>query len=938
MNASGPSWERLEPLLEQVLDLPAHTRPAWLRRHCADAALRDEVTAILAADTARGAQIDALASSDNPWAIAEAALPFAMPEVPGYRILSLLGEGGMASVFLAERTVSGTVQQVALKRLRLSVHDLVERRRFEAEQRILARLEHSGIARFIDAGIARDGVPWYAMEYVEGQELIEWCDARRIGIDQRLALFVDICQAVHYAHQHLVIHRDIKPSNILVDEEGRIKLLDFGVAKLLDPDTGRPDATRTEHRRLTPAYAAPEQFDGKVSTASDVYALGVLLTELVSGSRPAVATVTAQDRFGKIVIGSREAAVRDTSPQALSKLLARDVGMIARKAMRMEPEQRYGSALGMAEDIEAWRQGRPVDARRGDWTYRAGCFVRRHLTAVAAAAVLILILLGATIFSLRQANRANTQAEISSTVQRVMEGMLGPLYESLPPDQAPKLEVLVSNSVAKLADGDEHKPAVQAELLAMFARTYQRIHNSERALELAKRSYDFNLASFGADDPRSVRALAFRGSAKFFTDDADGARQDLERARAAMRRIGDTGREYIEAGDTLAFLMQDLDGGESGLDLLKQSLVERIAQFGPASLETAEGHTALGFMHQRLRQYAQSIVSHRMAHEIYLQHGDLRRAAESLSSVGWTECWTGNCNKGAEDMEAVLALFGQIKGKEHPVPQWVFDRVCVMHLIIDNLERAEQTCAKAVELARLFYDPDSNLRARAVAHLAKVRVQQGRLSEARTIMHEVRDRLVAAGAPDVDIWYIDRVLSDQQLISGEYEAMRDGLLPPILANAFPGQPMVPLMMARLALACHYAPSEKCPRDLIERVDRDLAKPHRADGPHFTALLPLVRLALAQGKPREALRRLGQIEQGAARPDSNVSANHRYMKVAAMFRGEAQAALGKHAEALRNLKIAETDFAERFPADHPFRLRVAADLRQLQSGYRRKHGD
>src|SRR3546814_560105 len=160
--------------------------------------------------------------------------------------------------------------------------------------------------------------------------------------------------------------------------------------------------------------------------------------------------------------------------------------------MRKEPELRYGSAQAMAEDIQAWCRGLPVDARRGDWLYRTGCFVRRHALGVTVTAILIAVLLGATAFSLRQANRANTQAEISSAVQGAMEDMLGPLYESLPPDQAPKMEALVDNSVARLSDGDDRKPAVQAELLAMFARTYDRIGRNRQALDLARRSYDFN--------------------------------------------------------------------------------------------------------------------------------------------------------------------------------------------------------------------------------------------------------------------------------------------------------------------------------------------------------------------------------------------------------------------------------------------------------------
>ena len=354
-------WSDIDALLDELFEQPDELRRGWLDEHCEDAELHAMVLSLLAADSVHAAELEARAAAAHEWLSAHAV---ELPEIPGYRVIELIGEGGMASVFLAERRLGETVQRVALKRLRLNVYDPAERRRFEHEHRVLARLEHPNIAHLLDAGIAPDGVPWFAMEYVEGQPLVAWCDSRRLGIDARLALFADICAAVQHAHQHLVIHRDLKPSNIHVDNEGNVKLLDFGIARLLEPDTDRPDGTRTELRRLTPGYAAPEQYAGLTTTATDIYALGVILVELLSGQKPSSRDANSNPRHS-LAVTQEAADARSSSPRVLERLLAGDVGAVARKATRSESALRYGSAQALADDLVAFRTGRPVAARRG---------------------------------------------------------------------------------------------------------------------------------------------------------------------------------------------------------------------------------------------------------------------------------------------------------------------------------------------------------------------------------------------------------------------------------------------------------------------------------------------------------------------------------------------------------------------------------------------
>ncbi|HEX7690517.1 MAG TPA: serine/threonine-protein kinase, partial [Burkholderiaceae bacterium] len=274
-------WPEIEPLIDRLFDVPADERAEWLRTHCGDAGVRAFVAQAL--DDAPGVQ--SLERGMAQWLPALVdELDATLPAIPGYRVLRFVGAGGMASVFEAQRELPGGPQTVALKLLRIDVHDADERRGFLREQRILARLQHPHIAQLLDAGFTPTGTPFLALEFVAGDDLVAHCERHALGTRERLALFMDVCAAVEHAHRNLIVHRDLKPSNVLVGAEGRVKLVDFGIAKLL---TGDAEPTRTQARRLTRAYAAPEQFAGEATTTSiDVYALGVLLAELLGGRRP----------------------------------------------------------------------------------------------------------------------------------------------------------------------------------------------------------------------------------------------------------------------------------------------------------------------------------------------------------------------------------------------------------------------------------------------------------------------------------------------------------------------------------------------------------------------------------------------------------------------------------------------------------------------------
>jgi serine/threonine-protein kinase len=365
-------------------------------------------------------------------------------------VLREIGRGGMGTVYLAER--SDVARRVALKLVRdpMAAPERVER--FRLERRVLARLDHPHIARLLDAGVAPDagtphgGTPWFAMELVEGAPIDRACDARRLTVAERLALFEQVCEAVQYAHEHLVVHRDLKPSNILVTDDGRVKLLDFGIAKLLDDAAGEGEAlTGTGVRLLTPEYAAPEQLRGApVTTATDVYALGVVLYELLTGCHPQRArrrTPGASTDAPWYVLPSEPAppsavaaraesaaasAARGTTPPRLARRLRGDLDTVILRALAAEPARRYASAHQLLDDLRRHRIGLPVAARRTTWRYRARKFVARNRASVAALASLVVLLAGVAGWTTYQ--QAAVVRERDRARQEAARGRLGATF------------------------------------------------------------------------------------------------------------------------------------------------------------------------------------------------------------------------------------------------------------------------------------------------------------------------------------------------------------------------------------------------------------------------------------------------------------------------------------------------------------------------------
>ncbi len=392
-----------------------------------------------------------------------------------YRIVREIGRGGMGAVYLAERDDEHYHQQVAIKLIKPGLGGDVIRRRFRNEMQILAELNHPNIARLFDAGTTDDGLPYLVMEYVEGSAINAYCDQHQLSVEQRLKLFSTVCEAVQYAHQHLVIHRDIKPGNILVTSEGLPKLVDFGIAKLLGRGNLGSDLTATAMPFMTPQYASPEQVRAEsVTTATDVYSLGVVLYELLSGRAPY--------RFRSRVPHEVAKTICDEDPQPLPrtrKPLHGDLDNIVLMAMRKEPQRRYATAEQLSEDIQRHLNGLPVRARQDTFSYRAGKFIRRQKVAVTAAAVVALTLLAgiiATTWQVRvaRAERARSERRFNE-VRQLANSIVFEVHDAVAnlPGSTPARSLIVQrglkylDSLAKDAAGDR---GLQRELAAAYEK------------------------------------------------------------------------------------------------------------------------------------------------------------------------------------------------------------------------------------------------------------------------------------------------------------------------------------------------------------------------------------------------------------------------------------------------------------------------------------
>jgi tRNA A-37 threonylcarbamoyl transferase component Bud32 len=588
-------WQQVDRVFQAAVDLPPGDRPAFLAEACqADDELRREVESLIESHEQAGSFIEN--------ATLETTAPFARDEHPDrlgpYRILRELGRGGMGRVYLAEQEGEGFRRQVALKVIERHADDTEVGRRFREERRILAGLEHPGIARFYDAGRSSEGAWFLALEYVEGQDLRTFVERRGLDLRSRVGLFLQVLDAVDFAHRRLVIHRDLKPGNVLVDAQGRAKLLDFGIAKILDPEQDAED-TRTQRPAFTLAYASPEQLRGeRITVATDVYSAGVMLYELLVGrrpfDRPATTSPVPDPQAPSTAARQRAATVREgpeNGPLVRWRDLAGDLDAITLKALRPSPDSRYPSAASFAEDLRRWQAGEPVEARRGGRRYRLAKFVTRHHVALAAAAAVLLALAGGLSVALLQRSRAlAAQAQAERTVadlHALTQSMLFEIHDGvrLLPNSL-KVRDTILQKATEVLDRLSTTAGDDPRLLADLASGYRQLGT------LYKAHPAFGGRSFGQPKVairhfERARLLRERVAA------LPGA--GFDERLAAARSLLDLAQPQLYAGDAAAFT-RSIEAGLSRLQALEGAAPDpTVLLFWRAAAHTRAWHHATVF-------------------------------------------------------------------------------------------------------------------------------------------------------------------------------------------------------------------------------------------------------------------------------------------------------------------------------------------------------
>ncbi len=714
-------WQRLSPLLDALFELEEGER----ERHLAelresDPALAAELEELIALEHGSESFL-----SEPVVSLAPSARSGAM--VGPYRLDLLLGEGGMGQVWSAARADGLYQRRVALKLLRPGLADPNLRLRFTRERQILARLEHPHIARLLDAGISNDNQPYLALEYVEGEPITDYCRNRSVPLETRLALFHQICEAVSHAHANLIVHRDLKPSNIMVTPGGEVRLLDFGIAKLLDTENKTLDRTRTGVRAFTLHYAAPEQVRGEpVTTMTDVYSLGVVLYELLADTKPYRLKRQTDAEWEEAILAHdpqrpSQALLRATSEAATqhdaaglrrrARALIGDLDNITLKALAKRPEQRYASVEALSLDLQRHQAGRPVQARAQSLGYRIRKYVHRHRWALATGTLVATVLVGALGIVAWQAREAAREAARAQAMQDFVIG----LFESagIAADGKPlSVEDLLKAGEEGGRGLSSRQPGARAEILGVIARIHISRGNYRAALDVLGQQAAMIAAM--SDPPSSLRLQAATQTGR------------------AQRLLGES-RQCI---DTMQPLM---DSARREQVQLASQVAEYYSQLGRCRRAIGESRTARALFEKSMALRRDPL-------------GDQIGAVENMTDLAALHSDVGESQQALQGFRDALAQLRAAEGDKHPLAVDILRSIGVVQREQGDTDGAGKTLREAIALGMQQLGPRHPSTLSARRQLAGVYLDQGRLLAAEEEFREVQRALIArVGRDHIDV-------------------------------------------------------------------------------------------------------------------------------------------------------------------------------------------
>jgi serine/threonine protein kinase/tetratricopeptide (TPR) repeat protein len=774
-------WRKLSPYLDEALDVPVDDRASWLAALSArDTALAADLQTLLAEHAAAderkflaGAVVTSLHAGRSSSLVGQV--------VGAYRLVSTIGQGGMGTVWLAERCDGRFEGRAAVKLLNIALMGRAVEGRFRREGHILARVTHPHIAHLIDAGVTDAGQPYLVLELVDGRPIDRYCAEQALPLDARIRLFLQVLDAVAHAHANLIVHRDIKPPNILVGADGQVKLLDFGVAKLLESESGEAAGTSALTREagaaLTPEFAAPEQLThGRVTTATDVYALGLVLQILLAGRHPAdgalgspAALIRAivedePPRMSEVVFGppgdpatqSLHAERCGTTPARLRRALRGDLDTIVARALKKSPTERYASVSALADDLRRYLRGDPIGSRPDSLRYRAAKFVRRHARAIGATAAVVAIL-AATIgfYTTRLASerdRAQREAARASKVSDALTGLLMTVdpISNRATREGLTVRGLLDAGVDRVQQQLADEPAAQADILTSLGGVYRRFGAYDQAQRLLEQALVSGEQAFGDEHLRIAQTLVELGALLTERGDYAAAARNVERSLEIRRRLLGTGNADVASTMVqLGRLYQDRGLNDRAEPLQREALAIRRRVAGEDDWVTAVSLNDLGSVLRLngdldgaeaiLRQCLElnrKVRGERHANTAIAVH-DLGLVALARHDFGTAEALLRNG----------LDIYRESLGEAHPLVAAGLNSLA--HVLVGQrrYDEAAAVLTQALEIARAALGDDHQLVAIYMVNLAAVQLAREKPAEADPLLRRALE--IRSIAPEI---------------------------------------------------------------------------------------------------------------------------------------------------------------------------------------------
>jgi serine/threonine protein kinase len=765
---SKAEWGELSRLLDDALDMSLELRAAWLDARRAE---NPRVAADLEALLNREALIDAEGFLDESHA----------PELPesstlagqtlgSYLLERPIGEGGMGSVWLARRNDGRFEGHAAIKFLSLAVAGPVGEARFRREGSALARLSHPNIARLLDAGVTLTGLPYLVLEFIAGKPIDEWCDAHKLSVDARLRLFQQVLAAVAHAHANFIVHRDLKPENILVTDEGIVKLLDFGIAKLLDQE-GAPahPVTATRGGAFTYKYAAPEQIRGQsITTSTDVYGLGVVLYELLTGRHPSSPHANTPAEFVVAILDSEYVPLsraiakgagvadgdavmltndRSTSPEKLRRILAGDLENIVATALKKDPAERYPTVAALAEDVQHFLDHEPVRARAESLRYRAGKFVRRNRVPVTLAVLALLGLAGAAVRERQLRERAESEARKAVAVEQYLVGIFGAADPFAPSADKASIgkasdvtaRALLDRGADRIDTSLTQQPEVRAELRGALGRVYANLGVYDKAVRELRRSLADRRSMYGVNNEGVAEAMDQLGEVLVSTDSFAEADTLLRGALATRRRLFGNRNEATAASlEHLAALLYDRDAFKDAEPLFREALEIRRGLYGDGDTSVAASRDHLGQLLQSKGADAEALTEYRQALAIRtLRFGaDHPATAETMNDMASAEEHLGRYMDAEQHYRAALAIERRTLGSQHRSVTLGLNNLGQMLFKLGRLDEADSLLREALAINRRMFGENHEAVTANLSNLALIVRERGDFAEAQRLLEQ----------------------------------------------------------------------------------------------------------------------------------------------------------------------------------------------------------